>query len=75
MTFLISAQKHRLWILVRTASSSKMYVLSRNIKFQNFYMKTFSFFLVLRVKFSIYLKSHFFVMKRAHNNLQAYSET
>ena len=38
--FLISAQKHRLWVLIRTASS----VLSRNMKkYQKFYLKIFSF--------------------------------
>ena len=48
--FLISAQKHRLWILVRTASPRRfwrvptIYVLSRNKKkYQFFYMKIFSF--------------------------------
>ena len=46
--FLISAQKYRFWVLVRT-----IYVLSRMMKkYQNFYMKTFSF---LVVKFSTYL--------------------
>ena len=40
--FLISAQKHRLWVLVRTASA--IYVLSRNVKnIIAFYLKIFSF--------------------------------
>ena len=38
---LISAQKHRLWVLVRTAS---LYVLSRNMKnIRIFYLKIFIF--------------------------------
>ena len=48
--FLISAQKHRLWLLVRTASPRRflrvptIYVLSRNKKnISDFYLKIFSF--------------------------------
>ena len=48
--FLISAQNHRLWVLVRTASPRRflrvptIYVLSRNIKkIRVFYLKFFSF--------------------------------
>ena len=48
--FLISAQKHRLWVLFRTASARRfkrvptIYVLSRNMKnIRIFYLKTFSF--------------------------------
>ena len=48
---LISAQKHRLWVLVRTASPRRfkrvptIYVLSRNMKkYQNFYLKIYFFF-------------------------------
>ena len=42
--FLIFAQKHRLWVLVRTASLSTIYVLSRNAKnIRDFYLKIFSF--------------------------------
>ena len=43
--FLISAQKHRLWVLVRTASLvPTIYVLSRNLEnIRVFYLKTFSF--------------------------------
>ena len=46
--------KHRLWVLVRTASpSTTIYVLSRNMKhIRVFYLKIFSF---LVVKFSMYL--------------------
>ena len=44
--FFISAQKHRLWVLVRTASAS---FLSENFQF-------------LEVKFSIYLNRRVFVM-------------
>ena len=49
--FLISAQKHRLWVLGRTASPTNIRV---------FYLKIFSFF---EVKFSIYLNRRVFVMK------------
>ena len=56
--FLISAQNHRLWVLVRTASP--IYVLSRNMKkYQIFLSKKFMF---LEVKFSIYLNRRVFVM-------------
>ena len=48
--FLISAQKHRLWVLVRTASP-KM-----------FFSENFHF---LVVKFSVYLNKRVFVMIRA----------
>ena len=64
--FLISAQKHRLWVLVRTASLRRfyrvptIYVLSRNMKnIRVFYLKIFKF---LEVKFSLYLNRHVFVM-------------
>ena len=62
----ISAQKHRLWVLVRTASPRwfervpTIYVLSRNMKnIRVFYLKFFSF---LELKFSIYLNRRVFVM-------------
>ena len=43
--FRISAQKYRLWVLVRTASTIYMYVLSRNMKYiRIFYLKIFIFF-------------------------------
>ena len=55
--FLISAQKHRFWVLVRTASVFKNdlrkiseFFLSENVHF-------------LAVKFSVYLNRHVFVMK------------
>ena len=55
--FLISAQKHRLWVLVRTASL----FLSRNMKnIRMFYLKICYF---LEVKFSVYLNRLVFVMK------------
>ena len=50
ISFLISAQKHRLWVLVRTTSlrwfyrAPKIYVLSRNMKnIRFFYLKIFFF--------------------------------
>ena len=64
--FLISAQKHRLWVLVRTALSRRfsrvptIYVLSRYEKYQSFLSENSQF---LEVKFSIYLNRRVFVMK------------
>ena len=62
--FLISAQKHRLWVLVRTASPRwflrvpTIYVLSRNMKnIRIFYLNHFC-----GVKFSVYLNRRVFVM-------------
>ena len=64
--FLISSQKHRLWVLVRTASSRRfwrvptIYVLSRNMKnIRIFLSENFHFLLVI---FSVYLNRHVFVM-------------
>ena len=55
--FLISAQKHRLWVLVRTASP---------LCFEQKYEKKIEFlsenFQFLVVKFSIYLNRRVFVM-------------
>ena len=63
---LISAQKHRLWVLVRTALTRRflrvptIYVLSRNVKnIRVFLSENFQF---LEVKFSIYLNRHIFVI-------------
>ena len=53
---LISAQKHRLWVLVRTASA----FLSRNMKNIRIFIWKFSIFLV--VNFSVYLNRHVFIM-------------
>ena len=65
--FLISAQKHRLWVLVRTASPRRfkqepsIYVLSRKMKdIRVFLSEIFQF---LEVKLSIYLNMHVFVME------------
>ena len=56
--FLIFARKHKLWILVRTASPRRflrvptIYVLSRNMKkYHFFYMKIFSFFFMRIFKY------------------------
>ena len=66
ITFLISAQKHRLWILVKTASSS-----THNLCFEQKYEKYQAFisenFQFLVVKFSIYLNRRVFVM--SHKSL------
>ena len=52
---LISAQNHRLWVLVRTAFT----VLSRNMKNISYLSENFQFF---EVKFSIYLNRRVFVI-------------
>ena len=67
--FLISAQKYRLWVLVRTASTrldKAVLTSTHNLcfeqkyeKYQIFYLK---FFIFLVVKFSIYLNRRVFVM-------------
>ena len=62
--FLISAQKHRLWVLVRTAeavltSTHNLCFEQKYEKYQNFLSKNFQF---LVVKFSIYLNRRVFVM-------------
>ena len=67
--FLISAQKHRLWVLVRNALSRRFYqvpsinVLGRNMKISDFLSEHYQF---LVVKFSIYLNRHVFVMAVSH---------
>ena len=73
--FLISAEKHRLWVLVRTASLRRfqreptIYVLRRNMKnIRIFYLKIFSF---LVVKFSVYLNRHVFVMVSPWKHIKA----
>ena len=61
--FLISAHKHRLWVLVRTASEQvpTIYVLNRNIKsISFFYLKIFQF---LELKISIDLNRRVFILK------------
>ena len=72
MIFLISAQKHRLWILVRTAS------MSRNMKNISEFLSENIQFLV--VKISIYLKRSVFLMisqlirfARASSNLSDFN--
>ena len=63
--FLISAQKHRLWVLVRTASPRQfyrvptIYVLRRNMKNIRNFIWIFQF---LEVKFPIYLNRRVFVL-------------
>ena len=59
--FLISAQKHRLWVLVRTASASihNLCFEQKYGKYQSFLPENFRF---LEVKFSIYLNRRVFVM-------------
>ena len=60
--FLISAQKHRLCALVRTAT---IYVLSRNMKnIRIFLSENFHFLLVT---FSVYLNRRVFVMRKWNN--------
>ena len=69
--FLISAQKHRLWVPVRTdaeaiLTGTTIYVFEQKYeKYQTFYRKTFSF---LVVKFSIHLNRYVFVMHAARSD-------
>ena len=62
--FLISAQKHRLWVLVRTASARTS---TNNLCFEQKYEQISEVlsvkFQFLVVKFSIYLNRRVFVMK------------
>ena len=64
--FLISAQKHRLWVLVTTASPRRFYREPTIYVFAHKYDKIseyFSeYFLILVVKFSVYLNRLVFVM-------------
>ena len=57
--FLISAQKHRLWVLVRTASvltsTHNLCFEQKYENYQNFSSENFHF---LVVKISVYLKRH-----------------
>ena len=68
ISFLISAQKHRLWVLVRTAllrSSNKFPQLEqKHENYQNFTPEFFHFFFFFVVKFSIYLNRRVFVMRK-----------
>ena len=70
--FLISAQKHRLWVLVRTASAEAVLTSTHNLCFKQKYEKYQSFlsenFQVLEVKFSIYLNRHVSVMVKQEVN-------
>ena len=63
---LISAQKHRLWVLFRTAFGEMVLTSTHNLffeqkyeKYQSFYLKIFIF---LVIKFSVYLNEFVFVM-------------
>ena len=62
--FLISAQKHRLWVLIRTKA---ILMSTHNLCYEQKYEKYQFFlsenFLVLEVKFSIYLNRYVFEMK------------
>ena len=67
--FRIPAQKHRLWVLVRTASLSthNLCFEQKYEKYQNFFYLIFFFFFffffhILVVKVSEYLNRHVFVM-------------
>ena len=64
--FLISAQKHRLWVLVRTALCEAVLTSTHNLCFEQKYEKNQDFlsesFHFLVVKFLIYLNRHVFVM-------------
>ena len=56
ISFLISAQKHRLWVLIRTTSSCFE---QKYDKYQISFSENFHF---LVVKFPVYLNRHVFVM-------------
>ena len=64
--FHISAKKHRLWVLVRTASPMRfqriptIYVLCRDVKNNSIFLS--EIFQFLGVKFCIYLRRRVFVM-------------
>ena len=64
--FLVSAQKHGLWVLVRTASEAvltsthNLCFEQKHEKYQNFLSENYHFF--FKVKFSVYLNRHVFVM-------------
>ena len=64
--FLIFARKHRLWVLVRTASPRRFLMSTHNLCFEQKYEKYQSFLSIndkfLEVKFSIYLNRRVFVM-------------
>ena len=62
--FLISAQKHRLWVLVRTASARthNLFFEQKYEKYQRFLFKNFRF---SELKFSLYLNNRVFVMVRS----------
>ena len=64
--FLISAQKHRLWVLIRTASAEAVLTSTHNLYFEQKYEK-YKLFLsenlqFLEVKFSVYLNRRVFLM-------------
>ena len=70
--YLISAPKHRLWVLVRTASPAVL-TSTHNLcfeqkyeKYQNFSSENFHF---LVIKFSVYLNRHVLVMKKNNNKM------
>ena len=57
--FSFSAQKHRLWVLVKTASLTHNLCFEQKYEKYQFLSENFQF---LEVKFSIYLNRHVFVM-------------
>ena len=74
MIFLISAQKHRLWVLVRTAeavltSTHNLCFEQKYEKYQMFLSENFPF---LEVKLSIYLNRRVFVMSKFPANKPYY---
>ena len=64
INFLFSAQKHRLWVLVRTASPCT-HILYFEQKYENYHnFSSSESFHFLVVKFSIYLNRRVFVMSK-----------
>ena len=71
--FFISAQKHRLWVLIRTAeavltSTHNLCFEQKYEKYQNILSKKLPF---LVVKFSVYLNRRVFVMLRVTSSIKA----
>ena len=65
INFLIFHQKHRLWVLVRTASpsgSNEYHILCFEQKYENYHHLSSESFHILVVKFSTYLNRRVFVM-------------
>ena len=65
--FLISAQKHRLWVLVEAVLTSIIYLYFDQKYEKNITVFYLKILILLEVKFSIYLNRRVFVMKSIEN--------